>query len=86
MVHRCELSGEPVNCPVKLPSLVNLSWDDALASLAEMGLLAAKATETVDDPAKEGIVLTHDPVAGEWVDAGATVTLTIGVFEGEVEG
>jgi len=81
MVHPCEVSGEPVNCPVALGSLVNQTWEDALAELQEVGLLAAKVTGFVDDPAKDGIVLTQDPAPGEWVDAGTTVTLTVGVYE-----
>jgi hypothetical protein len=81
MVHPCEVSGEPVNCPVKLASMVNKTWEDALSALQEVGLLAAKVTEPVDDPAKDGIVLTQDPVPGEWVNAGTTVTLTVGLYE-----
>ncbi len=81
MVHPCEVSGEPVNCPVQLASMVNQTWEDALSALQEVGLLAAKVTEPVDDPAKDGIVLTQDPVPGEWVNAGTTVTLTVGVYE-----
>jgi vancomycin resistance protein YoaR len=81
MVHPCEVSGEPVNCPVQLGSMVNQPWEDALAALQEVGLLAAKVTGFVDDPAKDGIVLTQDPAPGAWVNAGTTVTLTVGVYE-----
>ncbi len=81
MVHPCEVSGEPVNCPVKLGSVINITWEAALESLSEAGLLAAKVTGFVDDPAKDGIVLTQDPAPGEWVDAGTTITLTVGVYE-----
>jgi vancomycin resistance protein YoaR len=81
MVHRCELSGEPVNCPVRLASVVNQTWEDALAALADVGLLAAKVEGFVDDPEKDGIVLAQDPAPGEWVDHGTTITLTVGVYE-----
>ena len=83
MVHRCELSGEPVNCPVRLASVVNQPWEDALAALSEVGLLAAKVEGFVDDPDQHGIVLTQEPAPGEWVDHGTTVTLTVGVYEEE---
>jgi vancomycin resistance protein YoaR len=81
LVHPCEVSGEPVHCPVKLVSVVNLTWEAALETLSEAGLLAAKVTGFVDNPAKDGIVLTQDPAPGDWVDAGTTVTLTVGVYE-----
>lgn len=81
MVHRCEVSGTPVNCPLKLPSVANQTWDEALASLSEVGLLAAKLATPVEDPAQDGIVLSQSPAAGEWVGAGATVSLTVGLFE-----
>jgi len=81
LVHPCEVSGEPVDCPVKLASVVNQTWESALASLQEVGLLAAKVTGFVDDPANDGIVLAQDPAPGEWVGAGTTITLTVGVYE-----
>ena len=80
VVHPCEVTGEPIGCPVKLPSVVNATWDGALATLQEAGLLAAQATEAVDDPARDGVVLRQDPVAGTWVPPGSTITLTVGVF------
>jgi vancomycin resistance protein YoaR len=81
MVHRCEMSGKPVNCPLRLLSVVNQIWGDALASLSDIGLLAAKLTTPVEDPAQDGIVLSQSPASGEWVGAGSTVTLTVGLFE-----
>jgi vancomycin resistance protein YoaR len=81
MVHRCEVSGKPVNCPLRLLSVVNQSWGDALVSLSDAGVLAAKLTTPVEDPSKDGIVLSQSPASGEWVGAGSTVTLTVGLFE-----
>jgi vancomycin resistance protein YoaR len=81
MVHRCELSGSPVSCPVRLASVVGQTWEDSLASLSEVGLLAAKVTTPVDDATKDGIVLDQSPTPGEWVSAGTTITLTVGLFE-----
>lgn len=80
-VHPCEITGEPVKCPVKLPSLINKTWDDALALLDGMGLKAAKNTGFVDDPGKNNVVLAQDPASGEWVSAGATIKLTVGVYQ-----
>ncbi|KAA3640700.1 MAG: PASTA domain-containing protein [Armatimonadetes bacterium] len=82
-VHPCEVTGEPVNCPVQLPSLTDKTWEEALGMLDELGLLAAKTTGFVDDPEKDNIVLTQDPAPGEWVPLGSTIKLTVGVFQEE---
>ncbi len=81
MVHRCEVSGTPVNCPLRIPSVANQTWEDALSSLSDVGLLAAKVTSPVDNPTKDGVVITQSPSPGEWVGAGSTITLTVGLFE-----
>jgi vancomycin resistance protein YoaR len=81
MVHRCELSGAPVNCPVRLASVMGQTWEDALASLSEVGLLAAKVTSPVEDATKDGIVLDQSPTPGEWVGPGTTITLTVGLLD-----
>jgi hypothetical protein len=81
MVHRCELSGAPVNCPVRLASVMGQTWGDALASLSEVGLLAAKVTSPVEDATKDGIVLDQSPTPGEWVGPGTTITLTVGLLD-----
>ena len=83
IVHPCEVSGEPVNCPVRLPSLTNGTWEAALATLQELGLLAARIDADVEDPALDGLVIGQDPNAGEWVPVGTTIRLTVGVASGE---
>lgn len=82
LVHPCDVSGEPVSCPVRLVSLLNLTWEDALVKLSELGLFAAKNTSSVENAAKDGVVLAQDPASGEWVGAGSTVSLTVGVYGG----
>ncbi len=81
MVHPCEITGEPVNCPVELASLIGQTWEEALESLAGVGLLAARVDGFVDSESKDGIVLTQDPAPGEWVRPGTTITLTVGVYK-----
>lgn len=81
IVHPCEISGEPVDCPVQLPSLSDKLWTEALAELEALGLLAARTDGFVDDPAKDGVVLAQDPAPGEWLPVGTTVNLTVGVYE-----
>jgi vancomycin resistance protein YoaR len=82
-VHPCEVTGEPVDCPVKLPSLSGSTWDVALAKLQELGILAARVDEPVGDPDLDDVVLTQDPDAGEWVAPGTTIRLAVGVYSGD---
>ena len=53
----------------------------ALIALEELGLLAAKNTGFVDDPVKDNIVLAQATAPGEWVEAGTTIALTVGIYE-----
>jgi len=85
-VHPCEVSGEPVNCPIKAPPVGGLSWADALAALQEAGLLAARADVAVSEEAQNDVVQSQDPGSGVWVNAGSTVTLSVGVWDGTGEG
>lgn len=80
-VHPCEVSGEPVNCPVRLPSLSNKTWSEALAELEALGILASRTDVFVDDPSKNGVVIGQDPASGTWVEAGTTIKLTVGIFD-----
>lgn len=78
IVHPCEITGEPVDCPVQLPSLANRTWEEALALLQDLGLLAARVDADVEDPSLDGVVIGQNPDAGEWVPPGTTITLTVG--------
>jgi hypothetical protein len=82
IVHPCEVSGEPFNCPVQLPSLSGSTWDEALVRVQEIGILAARVDESTDDEALDGVVVGQDPGPGVWVNAGSTVTLTVATFAG----
>ncbi len=81
IVHPCEVTGEPIDCPVQLPSLVGKTWSEALAELEALGLLASRTDGFVDDPEKHDVIVTQDPAPGEWIPAGTTVKLTVGVYE-----
>jgi len=82
-VNPCEISGEPVNCPFAMRSVVGSTWESALDTLAKQGLKVAKAVEGVTDPAKDNIVIAQDPPRGVPVRAGITVTLTVGSYTEE---
>lgn len=81
-VHRCMLSGEPVGCPVQLPSVVGQPWQDALVTLDALGYVVVQVAEPVEDETDDGIVLSMDPTAGTWADPGTSITLTVGAFSG----
>jgi len=81
-VHPCEVSGEPINCPIQAPTVDGLTWSDALVVLQEAGLLAARADVSVSEESQNDVVQSQDPVSGAWVNAGSTVTLTVGVWDG----
>jgi vancomycin resistance protein YoaR len=82
-VNPCEVSGEPVNCPFALRSVVGSTWESGLDTLASQGLKVARAFESVTDQAKDNIVIGQNPSRGTLVRPGATVTLTVGTFTEE---
>jgi serine/threonine-protein kinase len=61
---------------VQVPSVVDLSRDDATKALKDAKLVVGKITSR-DDPAKAGTVLGQTPPAGQTVDAGSKVDLII---------
>jgi len=79
-VHACMETGEPINCPAKLPSYVGTSYDSAFEQLANAGYMIIRVEETVDNEGQNGVVIGMNPGAGEWVSRGSTVTLKVGVY------
>ena len=79
-VNPCEASGESVDCPFALQSVVGSTWESALDKLANQGLKVAKALETVTDPAKDNIVIGQSPSRGTLVKPGTTITLSVGSY------
>ncbi|SHK48491.1 serine/threonine protein kinase [Nocardiopsis flavescens] len=60
---------------VALPDLVGMAEEEALAALADLGLLAETAREDSRRPAGE--VLAQDPAAGAVVEPASTVLVTV---------
>jgi vancomycin resistance protein YoaR len=85
-VNPCEISGEPVNCPFTLGSVIGSTWEAALDTLANQGLKVAKALESVADPGKDNIVLDQNPSRGTPVRPGETITLTVGSYSEDSDG
>jgi vancomycin resistance protein YoaR len=82
-VNPCEVSGEPVNCPFALRSVVGSTWESALDTLASQGLNAARTFESVPNQAKDNIVIDQSPSRGQLVRPGTTITLTVGRYTEE---
>ena len=79
-VHPCMVTGEPINCPVKLPSYVGATYESAKSDLATAGYTIIRVDEPVDSESKNGVILSMNPAGGTWAPAGASVTLTVGVY------
>ncbi|HEY7400913.1 MAG TPA: transglycosylase domain-containing protein [Actinomycetota bacterium] len=67
---------------VTVPDLVGHVVGFAKAKLANLGLGVTVVEKVVTDPNNEDIVLEQSPKAGEKVDEGTKVTLTVGVLDG----
>jgi len=74
MPEACELHTEPID--VKLPKLVGLAKEDALAKLDALKL-QAKVVEKQVDGVSAGIVANQNPPAGTTVKADAVITLIV---------
>lgn len=61
---------------VTVPSLVGLTFEEAQGVAADLGLEVRQAA-FVEASAQVGTVVTQDPPAGETVDAGSTINLTM---------
>jgi serine/threonine-protein kinase len=72
-------SGAP---PVVVPDVFGATVEGATGQLNAVGLAAQVASQTVsvDDPALDQRVVMQTPAAGASVDAGTTITITVGVF------
>ncbi|WP_129841436.1 Stk1 family PASTA domain-containing Ser/Thr kinase [Streptomyces sp. RFCAC02] len=68
---------------IEVPDLSGMSWEDAEAALTDAGLESTKETEETDDE-EPGTVLDQDPEAGEMIQPGEEVTVTVAVEPDEV--
>ncbi|MEA2011262.1 MAG: VanW family protein [Actinomycetota bacterium] len=84
-VHDCMVTGEPVNCPVKIPSVIGMDYVAAQNQLGADGYGVNTVWESTDSESKHGIVLSMDPGAGTYLRPGATITIKVGVYEAPPE-
>jgi eukaryotic-like serine/threonine-protein kinase len=62
---------------VEVPSVVDLTEDEAVALIEDADLAVGQVTEEATDEVEEGIVLSQSPEGGEEVDAGSEVDLVV---------
>ena len=69
--------------PVQVPDLLGMTEDQARQALIDRGLVpnVSNATQPVADPAQDGRVVGQVPAAGQTVNKGTTVTITLGEFQ-----
>ncbi|HKE76339.1 MAG TPA: Stk1 family PASTA domain-containing Ser/Thr kinase [Acidimicrobiales bacterium] len=67
---------------VTVPTVTNLSEDNARKALEQVGLKANVQDQTVVNPTQDGVVLTQSPNPNAQVDKGSTVTLFVGRLVG----
>ncbi len=80
-VHPCNVPGSTTVCPTQIPSVIGLGLADAEASLAAAGfVLVQGSTVEVENEASDGLIVTQSPDSGDYADAGATVTVSVGVY------
>lgn len=84
-MHPCNVPPES-ECPVQVPSVVGGSIDGAQSALEAAGLaLVQGQTVEVFDESQNGLIVDQAPAAGEWVDLGTTVSVTVAVYVPPVE-
>jgi serine/threonine-protein kinase len=66
---------------VEVPGVVGATQNTATATLSGKGLKVVVKDTPVDSPDTDGLVQTQTPAAGTTVDGGSTVTITVGVFD-----
>ncbi|MBU4173281.1 MAG: PASTA domain-containing protein [Actinobacteria bacterium] len=75
-----------VSGKVEVPDLVGIPRDQALALLKKNLLKSNIQQQTVEEQARNEIILSQDPAPGTMLDAGAEVALVVGVYQdGEIE-
>ena len=66
--------------PVVVPSTRGLTAAAATSKLRSAGFQVQQSTQSVTDPAKNGIVLHENPTAGTKAKKGSTVTIVVGQY------
>jgi len=82
-VHPCRANetGEPIDCPVEVPSVIGGSVDGAREVLEALGLTVVEGTPIeITEESRDGLIVTQSPAAGEWLELDTAVTVQVGVY------
>ncbi len=84
-VHPCNVppddGGDPPACPVQVPSVLGGSIDGARSAVAALGLtLVEGPTVGLTEESQNGLIVDQTPESGEWVDAGTSVIVSVGIY------
>jgi hypothetical protein len=82
-VHPCRANetGEPVDCPVELPSVIGGSVEGARGVLEALGFTVVEGTPIeITNETQNGLIVSQSPAAGEWLELGTAVTVQVGVY------
>ncbi len=80
-VHPCMVPDSTVECPIKVPSVIGGSVENARAVLQGVGLsLVEGPTVEISEQGSDGLIVSMTPGANSWVDAGSAVTVNVGVY------
>jgi beta-lactam-binding protein with PASTA domain len=72
------VSSGPKPVLLRMPRLEGRTLDDAVAEADALGLRASRVEEvSLEDPSRQGRVVSHEPLAGFPVARGAEVTITV---------
>src|SRR6266542_3746510 len=74
-------NGKAPKTPV--PNVVGRTKDDAKSRLEAAGFKVQVVLQDVDDPTRDGIVLSQSPRGGKEAQLGSTVTIVVGKFTGK---
>ena len=81
-VHPCDMEGSTEECPIVITSVIGLSLGDATATLGALGFSVVEgAVVPVESEDLNGKVTAQSPAAGDFLPAGSTVTVNLGVYE-----
>jgi hypothetical protein len=81
IVHRCEVPGSNVPCPVRVPSVVGQTFGQATATLEAAGFtIGDGGTTEVASEGQNGLVQSQDPSAGRFVARGTAIRVVVGAY------
>lgn len=80
-VHPCLIEERELECPVEVPEVIGMTFDNAKAALEALGFVVVQGEPVATGQLLDGVVARQLPVAGKFREIGTTITLRVGFFE-----